>query len=221
MSRGASPRTKQVPRAYRGKRVLDLCIAGPALVLLSPLMAAIATVIRLTMGWPVLFRQERPGAHGRPFTLLKFRTMSNSRDNDGKLLPDERRLTRFGRFLRASSLDELPELINVIRGEMSVVGPRPLLLAYLDRYTAEQARRHETRPGITGLAQVRGRNSLSWEEKFKLDVWYVDHQSILLDARIVGVTLWKILKRDGIASPGHATMPEFLGPERTRATDRQ
>ncbi len=158
-----------------------------------------------------MFRQQRPGLHGRPFLLLKFRTMTDARDASGTLLPDAARLTAFGRFLRAASLDELPELLNVLKGDMSLVGPRPLLMQYLGRYTPEQARRHEVRPGITGWAQVNGRNAISWEEKFRLDVWYVDHQSLWLDIRIIAMTIGKILKREGISHPGQATMEEFTG----------
>ncbi len=197
--------------AYPGKRLLDLAVAVPALVLLSPLMALIALVVRLLMGSPVLFRQQRPGLHGAPFTLFKFRTMTNARDEQGRLLSDAERLTGFGRFLRASSLDELPELINVVKGEMSLVGPRPLLMEYLDRYTTQQMRRHEVRPGITGWAQVNGRNALTWEDKLALDVWYVDHQTLALDLRILCLTVWKLLKREGITHPGYATAPKFMG----------
>ena len=164
------------------------------------------------MGPPVLFRQMRPGLHGRSFSLLKFRTMNDERDEKGELLPDEKRLTGLGRFLRSTSLDELPELFNVLKGEMSLVGPRPLLMQYLDRYTPEQARRHYVKPGITGWAQVNGRNAIAWEEKFKLDVWYVDNVSFWLDVKILAVTVWKILKREGIIQPGRATVEEFMGP---------
>ena len=167
--------------------------------------------IRITMGTPVFFRQQRPGLHGEPFTIYKFRTMTDKRDDQGDLLPDAERLTPFGRFLRIASLDELPELVNVLRGEMSLVGPRPLLMQYLERYTPEQARRHEVRPGITGWAQVNGRNALSWENKFELDVWYVDHVSLWLDLKIIALTLWKIVRREGISQPGRATMEEFVG----------
>jgi len=193
------------------KRAFDIVISLTALTLLSPLMALIALAIRLTMGSPVFFRQPRLGYQGRPFVLNKFRTMNDRRDAQGNLLPDAERLTRFGRFLRATSLDELPELFNVLRGEMSLVGPCPLLMQYLDRYTPEQARRHEAKPGITGWAQVNGRNALTWEQKFALDVWYVDHQSLWLDARIIAMTIWKILTREGISQPGQATMEEFRG----------
>jgi len=193
------------------KRLFDLLISLVLLILLSPVMLVIAVLVRIKLGKPVLFSQERPGLHGRLFRLYKFRTMRDLRGPDGRLLPDEERLTKFGRFLRASSLDELPELFNVLKGEMSLVGPRPLLVAYLDRYTPEQARRHEVLPGITGWAQVNGRNALSWEAKFKLDVWYVDNQTFCLDLKILFLTLWKALKREGISAPGSATAPEFMG----------
>jgi lipopolysaccharide/colanic/teichoic acid biosynthesis glycosyltransferase len=163
------------------------------------------------MGLPILFRQQRPGLHGKPFTLLKFRTMTDARDAQGNLLPDAERLTPFGSFLRRTSLDELPAFFNVLRGDMSLMGPRPLLMAYLDRYTPEQARRHEVRPGITGWAQVNGRNAITWEQKFVLDVWYVDNWSLWLDLKILFLTGWKVLRREGISQEGHATMPEFLG----------
>jgi len=186
-------------------------VSSMSLVFLSPLLFIIASLIRKRMGEPVLFRQQRPGLHGRPFWLLKFRTMTDVRDNTGILLPDVDRLTKFGRFLRATSLDELPEFFNVLKGDMSLVGPRPLLMQYLDRYTPEQARRHEVKPGITGWAQIHGRNALTWEEKFKLDVWYVDNWSIWLDIRVLIITLWKIIRREGINHPGMATMEEFRG----------
>ena len=174
-------------------------------------MLALALLVRLKLGAPVLFRQQRPGLHGKPFTLYKFRTMIGARDADGNLLPDAERLTSFGRFLRSSSLDELPELFNVLKGEMSLVGPRPLLMEYLPLYSEEQMRRHEARPGITGWAQINGRNALTWEDKFKLDVWYVDHRSLWLDIRIIVLTIWKILKREGISQPGHVTAQKFMG----------
>ncbi len=196
------------------KRLVDLLISTLLLIILSPLLLVLALLVRLKLGKPVFFTQERPGLHGKLFKLHKFRTMRDLYDSDGKPLPDEQRLTRFGRFLRASSLDELPELFNVLKGEMSLVGPRPLLVAYLERYTPEQARRHEVLPGITGWAQVNGRNALTWEEKFKLDVWYVDHQSFRLDIKILFLTLWKALKREGISAPGSATAPEFMGSEK-------
>ena len=195
------------------KRLFDLVISLLMLILLSPVMLVIAILVRARLGKPVLFSQERPGRHGRLFRLYKFRTMRDLFDAEGKPLPDEERLTPFGRFLRASSLDELPELFNVIKGEMSLVGPRPLLVAYLDRYTAKQARRHEVLPGITGWAQVNGRNALSWEDKFRLDVWYVEHQSCWLDLKILFLTLWKAIKREGISAPGSATAPEFMGSD--------
>ena len=178
---------------------------------MSPLLAVLAFLVRALLGTPVLFRQMRPGLHEKPFNMLKFRTMTDACGADGVLLPDSERLTRFGRFLRATSLDELPELMNVLKGDMSLVGPRPLLMQYLERYTPEQARRHEVRPGITGWAQVNGRNAITWEEKFKLDVWYVDNWSLWLDIKIIAMTIWKILKREGISQPGQATMKEFMG----------
>jgi sugar transferase EpsL len=191
------------------KRVFDVVVSATALVVLAPVMGLIALAVWRTMGRPVLFRQVRPGLHGKPFVMYKFRTMRDLRDAEGKLLPDEARLTPFGRWLRSTSLDELPELLNVLRGEMSLVGPRPLLMEYLDRYTPEQARRHEVKPGITGWAQIHGRNNLSWDERFKLDVWYVDNWSLWLDLKILWRTLWMVLRREGISAQGHATMPRF------------
>jgi lipopolysaccharide/colanic/teichoic acid biosynthesis glycosyltransferase len=193
------------------KRIFDLCVALLALFLLSPLFFVIAIFVRLFLGGPILFRQSRPGLQGRCFTLFKFRTMKEICGPNGEGLPDAERLTPFGRFLRSTSLDELPELLNVIRGEMSLVGPRPLLPQYLDRYTPEQMRRHWVKPGITGWAQINGRNSLDWQQKFALDLWYVEHHSFSLDVRILARTIWQVLRRDGIAQEGHATMPEFLG----------
>ncbi|WP_040779434.1 sugar transferase [Calidithermus timidus] len=195
------------------KRVLDLMGAGLAIVLLSPLIAIVAYLVRRNLGSPIFFTQMRPGLGGKPFVMYKFRTMSDARDSEGKLLPDDQRLTRFGKFLRSTSLDELPELWNVIKGEMSLVGPRPLLMKYLELYTPEQARRHEVKPGITGWAQVNGRNALTWEEKFKLDVWYVDNWTLTLDLRILWLTILKVVRRDGISAAGHATMPEFRGSQ--------
>jgi lipopolysaccharide/colanic/teichoic acid biosynthesis glycosyltransferase len=195
----------------RSKRVFDLLLAAPGVLVLSPLLAGLAVLIRLRLGSPVLFRQTRPGYRGQPFTLIKFRTMTEARDKNGRLLTDAERLTGLGRFLRSFSLDDLPNAVNVLRGEMSMVGPRPLLTEYLDRYTAEQARRHEVLPGITGWAQVNGRNDLSWEDKFRLDVWYVDHWSLGLDIRILALTAWKVLRREGISQPGYATAQEFQG----------
>ncbi|WP_243031841.1 sugar transferase [Thermus altitudinis] len=193
------------------KRTLDVLGASFALLAFGPVMLYIGLRVWREMGSPVLFRQVRPGLHGKPFVMYKFRTMTDERDAEGKLLPDEKRLTRFGRFLREYSLDELPEFFNVLKGDMSLVGPRPLLVEYLDRYTPEQARQHEVKPGITGWAQVNGRNALSWEEKFRLDVWYVDNWNVLLDLKILLLTLVKALRREGISAQGHATMPEFKG----------
>lgn len=191
------------------KRLFDISVAMALSIVLSPLLAMLTILVRVRLGSPVLFIHQRPGLHGKPFNLYKFRTMTNTRDANSVLLPDAERLTRFGRFLRGTSLDELPELFNVLKGEMSLVGPRPLLMEYLKRYTPEQARRHEVRPGITGWAQVNGRNAITWEEKFKLDVWYVDNQSLWLDVKIIFMTIWKIFKREGINQPGQATMEEF------------
>ncbi|MDM8549942.1 sugar transferase [Desulfobacterales bacterium HSG2] len=193
------------------KRIFDLILTIPVYFLLSPLMILIAGVIRLTMENPVFFKQTRPGLHGKPFTIYKFRTMLNAYDKSGSLLPDKERLTWFGRFLRSTSLDELPELFNILKGEMSIVGPRPLLMQYLERYTPEQARRHEVKPGLTGWAQINGRNAITWEEKFNLDVWYVDHQSLWLDMKIIIMTILKVVRREGISQAGHATMEEFRG----------
>lgn len=193
------------------KRLMDILGSGAGLVLLSPFLLVVAFLVRVKLGSPVFFRQQRPGLYGKPFMLVKFRTMTDERDEKGNLLSDEVRLTRFGQFLRSTSIDELPEFWNVFVGDMSLVGPRPLLMRYLDRYTLEQARRHELKPGITGWAQVNGRNALSWEEKFKLDVWYVDHFSVWLDIRILLLTFQKVLRREGISGEGQATMQEFLG----------
>jgi lipopolysaccharide/colanic/teichoic acid biosynthesis glycosyltransferase len=196
------------------KRIFDLVLTVPGLVLISPIMGVLALLVRITHGPPVLFRQKRPGYLGRPFNLYKFRTMSNARDGQGNLLPDSERITPLGRFLRSTSLDELPELFNVLRGEMSLVGPRPLLMQYLERYSPEQARRHHVLPGITGWAQVNGRNALTWEEKFRLDLWYVEHCSIGLDLRILLLTLRKAVKREGISQPGYVSAEEFMGNEK-------
>ena len=193
------------------KRAIDLIGASVALVALSPLLAVVAIAVRVRMGSPVLFRQTRPGRGGHPFLMTKFRTMTDRRAPDGALLPDADRLTRFGRFLRRTSIDELPELLNVVRGDMSLVGPRPLLMEYLPLYSAEQARRHEVRPGITGWAQVNGRNAVTWDEKFALDVWYVDHRSTRLDLQILGKTITEVFGGEGVSAPGHATMEPFRG----------
>ena len=193
------------------KRLFDTVVAAVLLVVLAPLFAVIAFGVRLAMGRPMLFRQLRPGLGGTAFEIMKFRTMSSALDSKGQPLPDHARLNRFGRFLRRASLDELPELINVLKGDMSLVGPRPLLMQYLDRYTPTQARRHEVRPGITGWAQVNGRNAISWEERFQLDVWYVDHRGFWLDLKILALTAVRILRGDDINQPGHATRQEFMG----------
>ena len=195
------------------KRVLDIMASAVGLLVLSPLLLALWMLVRWKLGSPVLFSQERPGLHGRPFTLYKLRTMTDERDAAGELLSDEERLTQLGRFLRASSLDELPELWNVLRGDMSLVGPRPLLIQYLPLYNKEQFRRHEVRPGVTGWAQINGRNDLSWDDKFKLDVWYVDNQSVWLDLKIIFLTLAKVARREGITQGGHATTEFFKGNE--------
>lgn len=185
--------------------------AGVALLVLSPVLLGVAYMVRKNLGSPVLFRQVRPGMHGKPFEMIKFRTMLDAVDAQGNVLPDEVRLTPFGRFLRSTSLDELPELWNVLKGDMSLVGPRPLLMEYLPLYSTEQARRHEARPGVTGWAQVNGRNAISWDDKFKLDVWYVDNQSLWLDIKIIFLTIKKVLVRDGISAEGEATMSKFTG----------
>ena len=195
------------------KRTFDLIAAVLGLIIISPLLLVLAVLVWINHGWPILFRQERAGFRGRMFHIHKFRTMTNRTAPDGRLLPDAERLTSFGRFLRSASLDELPELFNILRGEMSLVGPRPLFTRYLGRYTAEQMRRHDVLPGMTGWAQVNGRNAITWEDKFRLDVWYVDHWSFRLDIRILWLTLWKSIKREGISQPGHATMEEFEGKE--------
>lgn len=197
------------------KRILDYAIALPGLIILSPLLLILILLVWLLIGNPIFFCQERPGYRGEPFRLWKFRTMRATRGADGALLPDEDRLTSFGRLMRALSLDELPELVHVLRGEMSLVGPRPLLMQYLERYTPEQARRHDVLPGITGWAQVKGRNTLDWPEKFRLDVWYVDHWSLFLDLKILLLTFGKVITREGINQPGHATSPEFMGNDQT------
>lgn len=202
------------------KRALDIVSAGLGLLLLSPILLLIAIIVRLTMGSPVLFSQVRPGLHGEPFRIYKFRTMSSACDGAGRLLPDEQRLTKFGSVLRSTSMDELPQLWNVVRGDLSLVGPRPLLMQYLDRYTPEQARRNDVLPGITGWCQVNGRNELQWEEKFALDTWYVENWSFVLDLKILLQTALSVIRRDGISSEGHVTMPEFMGSRpREQATN--
>ena len=193
------------------KRVLDIAIASTALVLLSPVYALVAYKVKKNLGSPVLFHQVRPGLHGKPFEMIKFRTMKDAVDAQGNPLPDSERLTPFGKMLRATSLDEMPELWNVIKGDMSIVGPRPLLMEYLPLYNAEQAKRHDVRPGITGHAQVNGRNAISWEKKFELDTWYVEHQSLWLDFKIMLKTIQKVIAKDDISAEGEATMSKFTG----------
>jgi len=195
----------------RSKRIFDLIIAVPGLIVLSPLLGVIGLILLIRQGRPVLFTQPRGGLNGQVFYIYKFRTMREAYDENGQPLPDEKRISKIGRFLRATSLDELPELINVLKGEMSIVGPRPLMAKYLERYSPEQMRRHEANPGITGWAQVNGRNLLTWEDRFRLDVWYVEHWSLGLDLRILALTLLKVLRREGISEPGQATMTEFMG----------
>lgn len=197
------------------KRVMDLSLVLLAAPLMLTAALVVAALVRARLGGPTLFRQIRPGVHGKPFQMCKFRSMTNARDANGQLLPDADRLTDFGRWLRATSLDELPGLLNVLRGDMSLVGPRPLLMQYLDRYSPEQARRHNIKPGLTGLAQVRGRNAISWDEKLALDVWYVDHRTLCLDLRILAETVMKVLHRQNINAPGQDGMPEFMGSQDT------
>lgn len=200
------------------KRAIDLTVAIAALVALSPVLICICALVRIFIGAPVFFRQERSGLGGRPFRIFKFRTMTDGLDANGHTQPDSDRLTRLGAVLRTSSLDEIPELINIVKGEMSLVGPRPLLCKYLDLYNPAQARRHLLRPGITGWAQIHGRNTLSWEQRFELDVWYVDNRSIWLDIKILGITAWKVFRREGINQVGHATTAEFLGKQASTET---
>jgi sugar transferase EpsL len=194
-----------------GKRALDFVLALSALVVLSPVLAVVAVLIRLRLGRPVFFRQDRPGLRGKPFSLVKFRTMLHAQDPHGRPLSEAERLAPLGRFLRSTSLDELPELWNVVKGEMSLVGPRPLLVQYLSLYSPEQARRHDVRPGMTGWAQVNGRNALAWDAKFRLDVWYIDHVSLSLDLKILLLTIASVLRREGISTDAHTTMHEFTG----------
>lgn len=193
------------------KRLIDIFVSLFLLIILSPFLVIISLIVFVAMGPPVIYKQTRAGFKGKPFTIYKFRTMTNEKDEYGNLLPDEKRLTKMGKFLRSTSLDELPELFNVLKGDMSLVGPRPLLMEYLNYYTEEQMRRHDVKPGITGWAQVNGRNSLSWEEKFKLDVWYVDNWSLWLGFKILFLTLIKVIKREGLSAEGYATMPKFTG----------
>ena len=193
------------------KRIFDLIAVTLGLIILSPFILLTAISVRIFLGTPILFRQQRPGYKGQPFFIYKFRTMTAASDSTGNLLPDAQRLTRLGRFLRALSLDELPELLNILRGEMSLVGPRPLLMEYLERYSPEQMRRHDAYPGLTGWAQVNGRNAITWQDKFHYDVWYVDNWSFWLDIKIMFMTLWKVVKREGISQPGQATTEYFMG----------
>ena len=200
------------------KRLFDIAVSLVAMMLLSPIFLVVALLVWMKLGSPVVFKQLRPGLHGRPFTLLKFRTMRDALDKAGRPLPDSERLTAFGRQLRATSLDELPELWNVLKGDMSLVGPRPLLMQYLERYNADQARRHNVRPGLTGWAQVKGRNALNWPEKLMLDTWYVDNRSMMLDLKIMAMTLRQLFVREGISHEGSETMPEFMGTPDSRST---
>ena len=219
-----APSTSRRPTPQRGlalfiKQVGDRTAAALALLVLLPVLGLLALLVRFSMGSPVLFRQDRPGKGGRIFRVAKFRSMRDASDADGNPLPDEARLTRVGQLLRATSLDELPQLWNVLRGDLSLVGPRPLLPQYLDRYSPEQARRHDVLAGITGWSQVNGRNAISWDEKLALDVWYVDHWSLGLDLKILLLTVWKVLDRRGVSKDGHVTMPEFMGPESREPAD--
>ena len=203
------------------KRVFDILAALIMLVLLAPLLLGLSVCILCGMGWPVLFRQLRPGLNGQPFTIYKFRTMTDERQPDMSSAPDAQRLTALGRFIRSTSLDELPELFNVLKGDMSLVGPRPLLVDYVELYSPRQARRHEVRPGITGWAQINGRNALSWQEKFELDIWYVDHASLWLDLRILLITFGKVVRREGISAQGEATARPFTGNDQTQEPTSQ
>jgi lipopolysaccharide/colanic/teichoic acid biosynthesis glycosyltransferase len=197
----------------KSKRVFDLLLTIPGLIIISPFLLIIAFLVVIFHGFPITFSQIRPGLFGKPFTMFKFRSMTDKRDPKGELLPDEERLTKFGKFIRSTSIDELPELVNVLRGEMSLIGPRPLLMRYLERYSEEQSRRHDVLPGMSGWAQINGRNNVSWEVKFELDVWYVDNWSIWLDIRILLSTIWKVITREGINQPGNATAFEFMGTQ--------
>ena len=197
------------------KRLADIVVALLVLILFSPIILIVAILIRFNLGSPIFFRQQRPGLHGKPFQMIKFRTMRDAQGKDGQPLPDEERMTRFGNLLRKVSLDELPELWNVVRGEMSLVGPRPLLMQYLERYSERQKKRHDVRPGVTGWAQVNGRNAVDWDTRFEMDVWYVENWSLMLDLKILVLTVKTVLKRDGVSAEGHVTMPEFMGPSRS------
>ncbi|HMY00030.1 MAG TPA: sugar transferase [Agitococcus sp.] len=201
------------------KRLYDALFASIALILLSPIIIIVAALISKKLGSPIFFQQIRPGLGGKPFKMVKFRTMLDAVDSQGNPLPDEVRLTDFGKFLRSTSLDELPELWNVLKGDMSLVGPRPLLMEYLPLYSADQARRHEVRPGVTGWAQINGRNAISWEQKFELDTWYVDNQSLWLDIKILFLTVWKVVHRDGISAAGEATMSRFMGSSDSKSKE--
>ncbi len=201
------------------KRLFDTISSAAGLVVISPLLAALAVLVRFKLGSPILFRQQRPGLGGKAFVIYKFRTMTDQRDAAGNLLPDEQRLPAFGRFLRSTSFDELPELLNVLKGDMSIVGPRPLMMKYLGRYSPEQARRHEVKPGITGWAQINGRNAISWEDKFKLDVWYVDNRTFWLDMKIILKSVWMVITKEGITQQGRATMDEFMGTQQNNTVE--
>ncbi len=202
------------------KRLFDIIASVAGLIVISPLLVVLVLLVRLKLGAPILFRQQRPGLGGEAFVIYKFRTMTDQRDASGNLLPDEQRLPAFGRFLRSTSFDELPELLNVLKGDMSIVGPRPLMMQYLGRYSPQQARRHEVKPGITGWAQINGRNTISWEDKFELDVWYVDNWTLWLDIKIILRSVWMVVAREGITQQGRATMDEFMGTPRNNAAER-
>ncbi|MGA2070552.1 MAG: sugar transferase [Sedimentisphaerales bacterium] len=202
------------------KRLFDMIASAAGLIVISPFLVVLAFMVRLKLGSPILFRQQRPGLGGKAFVIYKFRTMTDQRDASGNLLPDEQRLPAFGRFLRSTSFDELPELLNVLKGDMSIVGPRPLMMKYLGRYSPQQARRHEVRPGITGWAQINGRNAVSWEDKFRLDVWYVDNWTLWLDMKIILKSVWMVVAREGITQHGRATIDEFLGTPQNNSSER-
>jgi sugar transferase EpsL len=202
------------------KRLFDIIISAAGLIVISPLLVVLAVLVRLKLGSPILFSQQRPGLGGKGFVIYKFRTMTDQHDASGNLLPDEQRLPAFGRFLRSTSFDELPELLNVLKGDMSIVGPRPLMMKYLERYSPEQARRHEVKPGITGWAQINGRNTISWEDKFKLDVWYVDNWTFWLDMKILLKSIWMVITREGITQQGRVTMDEFMGTQQNGVVER-